>query len=349
MSKKAIIVGWINKNKTPDCGETVKNQLMIKGLQEKGIKCYQCDFKNWKKHPWVILELIGNMIFHRDATLIFSTTTKNIYGFLKTLKKIKWKQNIVHWVIGGTLGQRVDDKVFDASVIGYANHTLVESKFMAEQLVKNNVRGVKQVPNFKPISYYPNLPLKYPDNGKKLRLVFLSRIMPEKGCDYILEAAKKLNDESLQDKYEIDFYGRIAVDYENSFKEKVSTLSNVNYKGFLDLSKNEAYDQLAGYDLMLFPTYWVGEGFAGVFIDAFISGVPIIATDWAHNKAFLEDGKDAIFIQPHDVSGIVDTIKNCIEGKYNLNKMAMECQKEASNYSTENVITRELLKEIEIL
>ncbi|MBP3197655.1 MAG: hypothetical protein J6N21_11700, partial [Butyrivibrio sp.] len=78
MSKKAIIVGWINKGRIADCGETVKNQLMIKALQENGIKCYQCDFKNWKKHPWVIIELLIYMIVHRDATLIFATTTKNI-------------------------------------------------------------------------------------------------------------------------------------------------------------------------------------------------------------------------------------------------------------------------------
>ena len=349
MSKKAIIVGWINKGRIADCGETVKNQLMIKALQENGIKCYQCDFKNWKKHPWVIIELLIYMIVHRDATLIFATTTKNIYGFLKILKRIKWKQNIVHWVIGGTLGQKVQDKIFDASVIGYANHTLVESKFMAEQLEKNNIRGVKQVPNFKIINYYPALPIKYPDNGQKLRLVFLSRIMPEKGCDYILDAASQLNSEHMQDKYEIDFYGKIAGTYEESFKDKVEKLPNVNYRGFLNFSKKEAYDQLANYDLMLFPTYWVGEGFAGVFIDAFISGVPIIATDWAHNKAFLVEGKDAIFIQPHDVNGIVDTIRKCIDGKYDLNKMANECQDEAPNYSVEKVITKELLDEIGIL
>lgn len=54
MSKsEAIIIGWINKGKPADCGETMKNQLMIRKLEELGIRCRQIDFKNWKRHPWV--------------------------------------------------------------------------------------------------------------------------------------------------------------------------------------------------------------------------------------------------------------------------------------------------------
>lgn len=32
--------------------------------------------------------------------------------------------------------------------------------------------------------------------------------------------------------------------------------------------------------MMLFPTLLKGEGFAGVFIDSFVSGVPMIVSDW---------------------------------------------------------------------
>jgi glycosyltransferase involved in cell wall biosynthesis len=344
--KKAIIVGWINKGKTPDCGETVKNQLMIERLQALGVKCYQCDFKNWRKHPWVLIYLLYNMVIHRDATLIFSTSTCNIYGFMKILKKIQWKQNIIHWVIGGTLGDKVEKGIYDASVIGYADHTLVESSFMLKKLCKYNVKGVKQVPNFKPISYLPQINIKYPESGHELKLAFVSRIMPEKGCDYILDAANILNTNNLDSKFSIDFYGRISQDYESEFNKRIGSLSNVSYKGFLDFNKNDAYDKLAQYDMMLFPTYWEGEGFAGIFIDAFIAGLPILATDWAHNKAFLTDGIDSIFINPHDVNDIVDSIKRCIDGEYNLYDMALNAQKNAKRYDTKNVITEDLLAEI---
>ena len=34
---KAIVIGWINKGKPADCGETMKNQLMIHRLEELGV------------------------------------------------------------------------------------------------------------------------------------------------------------------------------------------------------------------------------------------------------------------------------------------------------------------------
>ena len=50
-NNEAIVIGWINKGKSADCGETMKKQLMIKKLEELGVKCHQIDFKNWRRHP----------------------------------------------------------------------------------------------------------------------------------------------------------------------------------------------------------------------------------------------------------------------------------------------------------
>lgn len=349
MSKDVIFVGWINKGKPADCGETMKNQLCIRKLEEYGVHCRQMDFKNWKKHPWVILELAANMLFHMDSTLILSTSPGNVYFLMKVIKKLKWKQNTVHWVIGGSFGQKVQQGTYDAEVVKYIRHTLVESSLMVEQLRECNIDGVMCVPNFKPIKYYPAFPTKFPQRSKPLKFVFLSRIMPEKGCDYILEAARLLNERGYSNMFSVDFYGKVAEEYKDVFKRKIEKLCNVNYKGFLDLMANEGYDVLSSYDLMLFPTYWKGEGFAGIFIDAFISGLPIIATDWAHNKAFLREEETALFIPVHNVCALADKMQECIEGKYNIQKMSLLCQKEAKKYDMDNVITEDLLKRIGVL
>lgn len=349
MSKEVIYVGWINKGKPADCGETMKNQLCINKLESLGVKCLQMDFKNWKKHPWVLFQLAWNMLTKKGASLILSTSAKNVYPLMKIMKKIGWKGNSVHWVIGGSFGQKVQNNIYEAGTVNYIKHTLVESRLMVEQLEACGVTGVKEVPNFKPIEYYPEMGKKYPNTNKLLRLVFLSRIMPEKGCDYILEAARILNEEGFADKYIIDFYGKVGDEYKDVFDRKINGLDNVNYNGFLNLRNNEGYDQLASYDAMLFPTYWKGEGFAGVFIDAFIAGLPMIATDWAHNKAFLQEAETALFIPVHDVLALKNKIQECIEGKYDLLEMSKKCQKEAERYNVDNVVTKGLLKEIGVL
>ena len=53
MKTEAIIIGWINKGKPADCGETMKNQLMIRKLKELGVHCRLIYLKNWRRHPWI--------------------------------------------------------------------------------------------------------------------------------------------------------------------------------------------------------------------------------------------------------------------------------------------------------
>lgn len=344
---KIIFVGWIRKGRPADCGETMKNQLLISKLEELGVLVRQMDFKGWKKRPWVLLQLLWNLLVHRSDSLLFSTSAQNVYPLMRLMKSIGWKQNTIHWVIGGSLSQKVENGTYKADVIGYMRHTLVESRLMKEQLDVLGIKGVKEVPNFKPITYYPPLTMKRSDGVT--RFVFLSRIMPEKGCDYILEAARLLNDEGLQEHYVIDFYGAVAQTYKKVFDKKVESLPNVNFCGFLNLREHAGYDSLATYDMMLFPTYWKGEGLAGVFIDAFISGLPMIITDWAHNRAFMNDGEMALFIPVHNVLALKSKMQECIEGKYDLDTMAGICQKHAELFNIDNVVNRDLLKEIEII
>lgn len=345
--KHVIFLGWIRKGKPADCGETMKNQLLIHRIEELGVKCRQVDFKDWRKHPWVFVQLLWNLVVHKDETLIMSTSTQNTYPMMKLMKRIGWNQNTVHWVIGGTLGDKTNQGIFQPSVIGYMKHTLVESSLMVKQLEECGIKGVKQVPNFKPITYYPKLSQKQ-ENGFS-RFVFLSRIMPEKGCDYIMEAARLLNEDGYKDRFCIDFYGKVDETYRDVFLKKVDDMDNVKYAGFLNLRENNGYDKLSTYDIMLFPTYWKGEGMAGVFIDAFISGVSMILTDWAHNKAFVEEGVTGLFIPVHDVVALKDKMRECIDGKYDLNVMAKNCQEHSDHFNIEKVITKELLTEIGIL
>ncbi len=344
--KTVTFVGWIRKGKPANCGETMKNQLLIARLEELGVRVRQMDFKDWRKHPWVLLQLLWNMIINKKDTLILSTSAQNVYPLMKLMKKLKWQQNTVHWVIGGSLGEKVISNVYRKDIIGYISHTLVESPLMKEQLDSCGIKGVKVVPNFKPINYIPNINEKEKVENRPLHFIFLSRIMPEKGCDYILEAVKLLNNNGYKHRFLVDFFGKIDEQYLKVFQSKIDVLQNVKYQGFLNLRQDKGYDMLATYDVMLFPTYWRGEGLAGVFIDTFISGVPMIVTDWAHNRCFMEDGRTALFIPVHNVVALYEKMKNCIDGKYDLFRMATDCQKQAEKFNIEKVVTNKLLAEI---
>lgn len=339
-----IFVGWVNQGRAPVDGETAKNQYIIAELR-KYCKVTVLDFYQKRKHPWVYLQALWALVTQPHATIVLSTSASNIYSMLKWFKKLNIQRNVVHWVIGGILGDKVKNGVFNADIIGYAKHTLVESPLMLRQLEECGVKGVMQVPNFKLIDYLPQV---HTPNGT-LRFVFLSRIMAGKGCNEILAAAKLLNEWGMMDRYVVDFYGKVADDYKATFEEGISRLSNVKYQGFLDMRRKEGYDGLATYDMLLFPTYHISEGFAGIFIDAFVSGLPMIITDWAHNSQFVKEGETGLFIPVQDAKELAQKMKGCIEGKYDICKMKELCQIEAKKYDVRRIITEKLLKEIEIL
>lgn len=298
-----------------------------------------------KRHPWVFLQALWAFVSQPKATIVFSTSAKNVYGTLKLFKVLGLRRDIIHWVIGGAFADNVQKGIFRADVFGLARHTLVQSPLMVTQLEQCGIKGVRQIYNCKPIPYYPAI--KQPKGV--FRFVFLSRIMAEKGCDYILEAARQLNSQGLTERFSIDFYGKIDDGYIPAFETALASLPNVHYAGYLDLTQPAGYDRLAEYDVMLFPTYWKGEGFAGVFIDAFIAGLPLIASEWAHNRQFLREGETALFIPVHDVQPLARKMQECIEGRVDVLRMKNFCQTEAKKYCTSNVITPSLLKEIDLL
>jgi glycosyltransferase involved in cell wall biosynthesis len=55
-----------------------------------------------------------------------------------------------------------------------------------------------------------------------------------------------------------------------------------------------------------FLSYWKGEGFTGVIIDAFIAGVPVIATGWNMNTEIIEDGINGFVIPPNDTVSLAN-------------------------------------------
>ena len=127
---------------------------------------------------------------------------------------------------------------------------------------------------------------------------------------------------------------------------EINKYDNINYLGSLQLQEESNYIILAKYHYMLFPTYWLGEGFPGVIIDAYKAGVPIIGSDWNFNSEFIKDGITGIIIPTHDVDKLLLTMENVITNKYNNQKMSLNCQEKALEYDTSNVITIDLTRKI---
>ena len=116
--------------------------------------------------------------------------------------------------------------------------------------------------------------------------------------------------------------------------------------GYLDLKQTGNYDLLSSYHVMLFPTYWKGEGFPGVLIDAFISGLPVIATDWAYNKEIVNHGETGFIIPTRDSEALTKVANNCIKNQEELLVMRAKSQQHAMDFDTRKILTADFFEAI---
>lgn len=350
MKKQVIFVGWISKGAIPVVGETVKNQYIIEELK-KYCDVIELDFYQKNKHPWIYLQTIWSFLRYPQASIILSTSAKNVYTMLRVMKGLGVRRNIIHWVVGGAFSNLIENKKFDVEVFNYVTYNLVQCHGMVTQLIDAGMTNAKHVVNFKKINYFPSLEkcLDRRKNVDVIKFVFAGRIHPDKGCEYIFDAVEKLNKQGFANKYIVDFYGpfgRLEEAYRKTFFSKIDKYDNVNYKGVLNFRENHGYDILSSYHALLFPTHWQSEGIAGIFIDSFIAALPVITSDWGFNTECITDGVQGVVFPYQDIDQFVNIMKGFIEGRYDLAKMAICAREEASKYAAENALTKDYLKSI---
>ena len=339
-----IFVGSINVGGIADDGETMKNRILVDALENsKHCKVMLIDTRHRPVRFLYLLKYFLLLLFLRNSKLVFSASSFVTYKMLRIANLLRYNlDNIYYWVIGGKFADYVNEGSIPKQMYLKLNKIFVEGDSMVKQLHGLGFQNVIVLPNFKKIDY---IPPKTRTTTYPVRFVFLSRIIPEKGVDLILNAAKVLNGDN-ENKYIIDFYGRVDDVYQTKFKKKVEELPNVRYQGFLSFAENAGYDTLATYDAMLFPTYWVGEGFPGIIIDAYIAGLPIIASDWNLNSQIIKNNKTGVIIPAKDNASLIKTMQDIIDGKVEITLMSKFAQNEARKYDVRHILNDEFFKEI---
>jgi glycosyltransferase involved in cell wall biosynthesis len=304
---KLLFIGGINLGNHPRGGEEYKNQLLITKINEFCQGAKVLDTVKWKRSPTLWFNLIFNLFFKSYNSVLISASSLSTYrlliliGFLKP--SILKKTNYL--VIGGYFPEGIREKIYNWKVYRSLNNVIVEGELLKKILCENSeLKNIHVLPNFK------NFPSsKFNSNLTKdvFRFVYIGRISRDKGINEIFQAIELLKRENTL-KFVVDFYGPMEDEF--NFDNQHS-----NYLGYLDFQGEpiSTYEKLAAYNCLLFPTYWKGEGFPGVLIDAFISGLPVIASDWNMNREIIEDNVNGYIVQPRSVIALVEKMKFVID------------------------------------
>lgn len=346
--KRIIFFGGVGNEKQFG-GELTKNKEIIRRLRELGCKVTVLDSFGCSRDKFKLIKLLllflCNVLAHSQATFIFSTSFRNIYPLMKLLRLYPVKLHMVYWVIGGNLLERIQMGAYAEKYLKMMHCYIVEGKKIKREMELLGYKNVLHLPNFKTIGALPRVQ-KYEDG--RIHFLFLSRIIPDKGCRYIMQSVRKLNSKGLADKFTVDFYGSVDEEYREEFETDCKELTNVSYQGSINLQEEKNYAAIARYHYMLLPTYWLGEGFPGVVMDAYKAGMPLLASDWNLNPEFVEHGRTGFIYPTHSVDGLVEVMKRAVMGIANYNELVHNCQEAAYRYDTNNVVDVKVLNIISL-
>lgn len=328
---RLLFLGAINEGNVPRGGEEYKNQMLYQKLKLEDFKVEFIDTHLWSRKPMIWFKILLNVFVKRYDSIIISASSVSTFRFLKIIRLFRPSilNKITYLVVGGYYPQGIKEKKFDWRVYINLKNIVVQGNLLKNILLgHSNLTNVKVLPNFKSLT---NFKAQLLNKDDIFRFVYVGRISKSKGINEILEAITILKAKDFN--FHVTFYGPV----EDTFNLESS---NASYGGILDIqtNSNEVYAKLSTYNVMLFPTYWKGEGFPGVLIDAFIAGLPVIATDWNMNKEIIEEGINGFLIKPKSTDALVQKMSWVMENKSNLSVISENNQRRANDYHIDNVM-----------
>jgi glycosyltransferase involved in cell wall biosynthesis len=326
-----LFLGAINEGNVPRGGEEFKNQMLYHKLKLEALKVEFIDTHFWSRKPMIWFKILLNVFVRRYDSIIISASSVSTYRLLKIIRFFRPSilNKITYLVVGGYFPQGIKEKKFDWRVYIHLKNILVQGNLLKNILLgHSNLSNVKVSPNFKT---FTNFKPQLLNKDNIFRFVYVGRISKSKGIGEILAAIAFLKAKDFN--FHVTFYGPV---------EDIFALesSNSSYGGILDIqaNSNEVYAKLSTYNVMLFPTYWKGEGFPGVIIDAFIAGLPVIATDWNMNKELIKDGVNGYLIEARNSIALADKMIWVMENKSELKGISENNQRRANDYQVDNVM-----------
>ena len=246
-----------------------------------------------------------------------------------------FRRKIHYVVVGGWLHGYLEKHIFIRNLLHKCDYIYVQTEKMKNDLEGAGYRNIINLPNCKDLDILSEDELVY-NMSAPYKLCTFSRVAKEKGIEDAVEAVIKINEKSSETVYLLDIYGQIDTDYEARFLELSASFPEyIRYCGSVPF--DHTTEVIKDYFALLFPTYYDGEGFAGCLIDAYSSGVPVIASDWKYNREFVDDEVGYIF-KVREVEALSETLEKLKNNISEVNSKKISCIKRAYCYTTEFVL-----------
>lgn len=333
------VIGSFSFGKDVFGGQSIKTRNFANALEETlGEKSVlRIDTRNWKKTPINLVRGILKALKESTEIVILPAMGGlSVIPFLVFFLKGTRKRKLHYVVIGGWLAEQLKKKPHVSKILKKYNGIYVETSVMKRALEELGFNNVVVLPNFKTMPMLKDTDMVC-SAERPFKLCTFSRILKEKGIEDAINAVKAVNEKFEQVIYELDIYGRIDPLYEERFLELVSSFPPyICYKGVAENTKST--ELLRNYYALVFPTQYYTEGIPGTIIDAYFSGIPVIASKWESFEDVIEDGKTGIGYELGNTEALISILERLLETPEILNRMKQNCLVKAKDFTAKKAM-----------
>lgn len=329
---------------------SLPNGDKIKNLEEIGCKYIETEFNRKGMNPIKDIKLLQKykkIIKEIKPDVVLTYTIKpNIYGGIACRKmKVPYIANITG------LGTALENKsILQKILIIMYKYAFKNIKCCFTQNQENMNFVKKNILNDDRVKLLPgsgvnlekfNL-LDYPKKNDKIRFLFISRLMKEKGIEEYMELAKVIT--KKYDNIEFHVLGQCEKEYE----EKLQELLNENiliYHGRQD----NIIPFLEKASCLIHPSYYP-EGISNVLLEASASGRPVITTNRSGCRDVVDDEKTGFIIEIKNTEQLIEKTEKFINLPYEEKvKMGLNARKKVEKEFDRNIVVNKYLEELEKL
>ncbi len=336
------IIGHFGSKESFYDGQTVKTITLYNSLVGRcpqNVQIYKVDTYYVKNNPIKFcFQFISCIIKNQKIIVLLSKNGRKVlFPILYILSKT-FKKKIYHDCIGGQLANEVEKIAYWRKYVSSFQINWVESRGIVNKLLSLGISNVVYLPNYKNLKVLEENKLNR-HYEKPYRFVTFSRVMPEKGIEDAINAIVYINSKAGKTVVKLDIYGIIEKGYEERFSECLERAgTNCTYCGVTPA--DNSVDVLKKYYLLLFPTYWKGEGMPGTVIDSYCAGIPVIARYWSFCDEIIDHGITGYIYDFDKPEKLVDWIEYAIQNPNEIIGMKKNCLHKACEYTEEHAINQ---------
>lgn len=151
--------------------------------------------------------------------------------------------------------------------------------------------------------------------------LFMGRISPEKGIEYLIDAFKDLS-------FRLKIVGTGEESYVKTLQERANNNPLIEFCGFADGEKKASL--LGQASFLVVPSIWY-ENFPMTILEAYSYGKPVVASKIGGLPSIVKDGETGYLVEAANAMALHDTLLSLVE-----NERFIELGKKAFYFFSEN-------------